>query len=205
MQALESQLPCLGAVLVGGKSKRMGTPKSVAILDSGEYLLERVVRTARQFCREVVLVGAGPIPQPLLIEERLPDADGIEGPLAGVLSALRWEPSARWLILACDLPLVTTEAIRWLLSQAMRDAVAVLPHLDDPSLAEPLFALYDPAAKPLLEKGARDGRRSIQRILAEEKVVSPRVPEELRPAWTNVNTPEAWEAVQRRLSGEPKQ
>lgn len=188
------QSGCSVAVLIGGKSSRMGWPKSMAAIQ-GEHVLERIVKVARTISLQVVLAGDGPVPEPLSGTALLTDAPGVEGPLGGVLSAFRRKPDERWIILACDLPLVTPDAVRWLLAQAGPDTIAVLPHLDDPNLKEPLFALYEPAAGVVLEEGARKGERSICRILVGEDVASPRVPGELRSAWMNVNTPEEWKAA----------
>jgi molybdopterin-guanine dinucleotide biosynthesis protein A len=43
-----------------------------------------------------------------------------------------------------------------------------------------------------MESAARAGERSIRRILAGKKIHSPRVPENLRKAFTNINTPDEW-------------
>jgi len=96
--------------------------------------------------------------------------------------------------MSCDVPFLSADALRWLLAQAKPGALAVLPHLDAPEMPEPLIALYTPLARRLLEAEACAGERSIRRILAG-KIHSPRVPEELGKAFTNVNTPEEWRAA----------
>jgi len=186
------------AVLIGGRGSRMGGPKSLLRL-GGEFLLERVARTAAAVAEEVVLVGAGPVPAPLRDMRRLSDAAGVEGPLAGVLAALRWRPQVGWIVLSCDLPFISQEALEWLIAQAGQDACAVVPHLDSPNQREALFAFYAPGAMALLEEGARRGERSLQRLLAGPGVLSPKVPDNLRAAWTNVNTPEEWAAAAKAI------
>jgi len=181
-------LPVWAAVLVGGAGRRMGQPKS-GLRIGDEPLLARITRVAAACAEGVVLVGKGPVPEECAERLRLPDAPGVEGPLAGLLSAMRWQPDARWLALACDLPFVNERAIRWLLDRCGPGRPAVAPHREDPGLTEPLFAVYDPPAASLLEAGARGGERSLRRILASSRVFSPRIPADLQRAWTNVNTP----------------
>ena len=170
----------------------MGFPKSLLKIRQ-EFLLEKIARAASAAAEEIVLVGSGQVPGKLLKVPRLKDEPGVGGPLGGVLSVLRWRPAARWLVFSCDLPFITQEAVGWLLSQSRADAVAVLPHLDSPGIPEPLFALYEPSVRPILDAAAQRGERSIRRILARERIVSPRVPHCLRAAWRNVNTAQEWQ------------
>ncbi len=183
------------AVLIGGKSSRMGFPKSL-LRAGGEFVLERIVAAAGEVSREVVLVGEAPLPAgELSALRRIPDAPGVEGPLGGLLAALRWRPRARWIALSCDAPFLSADALRWLIAQTEPGAIAVLPHLDSPETPEPLIALYTPKARSVFEQAARTGERSLRRIMAGEKFQSPRVPKHLRRAFANVNTPEEWRAA----------
>jgi molybdopterin-guanine dinucleotide biosynthesis protein A len=138
---------------------------------------------------EVVLLGGGGCPPPLAHLPRLSDVPGTRGPLAGMLAALRWSPRATWLIAACDLPLIDPAAIAWLLEQRRPGRWAVLPRVSATGV-EPLLALYEPQARPLLEALHRRGRPKPSLIADHPAVVSPEPPPELARAWTNVNTPE---------------
>ena len=176
----------------------MGFPKS--LLESGAgFVLERIAAAAGEVAEEAVLVGDGPAPSGLSGRERLSEVPGVEGPLGGLLAAFRRQPEASWIALSCDLPFVSAEALRWLLAQRTAGCMAVLPYLDSPDTPEPLLAFYGPTAGARLEQAAGRGERSIRRIFAGEAVVSPQVPEHLRKAWTNVNTPQDWSAALREL------
>lgn len=190
-----------GGILVGGQSKRMGRPKHLLEFH-GRTLLENAVLALRPHTPRVALLGSAVLPDPLppMLSglPRIPDAADIPGPLAGILAALRSKPAAAWIILACDLPHVSGLAVAWLLGQRRPDAVAALPALT-PGQVEPLFALYEPAALPLLEEIAR-GPNAAPRLLASQPgVLTPTPPAELSACWRNVNTPselESFEAVQ---------
>jgi molybdopterin-guanine dinucleotide biosynthesis protein A len=190
--------PC-AAVLIGGRSSRMGFSKTL-LRAGGGFVLERIVAAAGEVSREVVLVGEAPLPAgELSAMRRIQDVPGVEGPLGGLLAALRWRPRTRWLVISCDAPFLSADALRWLLAQAKPADIAVVPHLDAPERPEPLIALYTPRARSLMEPAARAGERSIRQILAGMKIHSPRVPEKFRKAFTNVNTPEEWRAASREV------
>lgn len=172
----------------------MGCPKGLLEF-GGLSLLEKIAGAAEEVASEVVLIGDGPTPDSMAERKHLADVPGIGGPLAGILAAFRWRPGAAWIVLSCDLPFVSGDALRWLLAQRTLDCLGVLPCLDSPDTPEPLLAVYAPSVGPAFEKAAQSGERSIRRILDREAVLSPRVPEHLRRAWTNVNTPEEWKAA----------
>ena len=183
------------AVLIGGQSSRMGYPKSL-LRAGGEFVLERIVAAAGEVSREVVLVGEAPLPAgELATLRRIQDAPDVEGPLGGLLAALRWRPRANWIVISCDAPFLSADALRWLLAQAKPGAIAVLPHLDSPETPEPLIALYTPKARSVFEQATRAGERSLRRIMVGKRIHSPRVPENLRKAFVNINTPEEWRAA----------
>ncbi|MFV2071719.1 MAG: molybdenum cofactor guanylyltransferase [Thermoanaerobaculales bacterium] len=177
--------PIFGGLLVGGASRRMGRPK--ATLPFGERKLAEVAADALSASvAEIVLLGAGPVPGSLADNRRLPDPPGLEGPLAGLLAALRWAPHAAWVIAACDLPRVMPEAVAWLIAQRRSGQLAVLPRVG-PGF-EPLLAIYEPEAGPLLEELVSSGRRAPRLIAAHPAVATPEPPPEIVNCWQNANT-----------------
>jgi len=187
-------IPTYSAVLIGGRSRRMGQPKSMLKTRRG-YLLESIVNAARAVSTNVVLVGDAPVPTGLADTKRLPDIPGISGPLAGLLSAFRWHPDARWIFLACDMPFITEEALRWLLRKSCPGTWVVAPRLKGHDECEPMAAVYEPPAGILLEKAAARGMYSLRRILEGNKIASPATPDALRKTWANVNTPADWDVA----------
>ena len=104
MSADPNRLPTLdAAILVGGVSSRMGTPKHLSTRD-GRTWLDAIVETVSPLVRRLVLVGEAKGPPNLRGLQRLDDVSGVRGPLAGILTVLRHDPSAAWLVVACDLP-----------------------------------------------------------------------------------------------------
>ncbi len=199
--------PLYAAVLIGGKSSRMGQPKHL-LSEAGSSWLERIVAVASPFVDAVVLAGNGEVPAGLSHLTRVADAGDVGGPLAGILAALRSQPQASWLILACDLPAVHAEAIGWLLAEVRQGDVAVLPSLDsrdhgpngsrDGQRIEPLLAWYNATSLPYLEEIAASGNWRINQLRHVEGVRSPQVPLHLQAAWNNINTPEQLQRYQNR-------
>ena len=62
-----------------------------------------------------------------------------------------------------------------------------MPRVD--GRAQPLLAVYEPQALPLLEALAVEGAGGPSRLAGAPKVFSPEPPEALRAAWRGVNTP----------------
>jgi molybdopterin-guanine dinucleotide biosynthesis protein A len=120
---------------------------------------------------------------------RLPDAPGAQGPMAGILSAMRWAPHASWLVAACDLPRLCPAALQWLLSTRAPGVWATLPKLPGRSGVEPLLAHYDFRARVLLEDLLAAGDFGLHRVSESQKVITPSPDASLADAWTNVNTP----------------
>lgn len=181
-----------GGVLAGGASRRMGSTKALLRLE-GRSFLARVANALEPAVERVVILGAGDDPLDQRGWLRLADSQGPAGPLAGMLAAFDWAPQAAWVFAACDLPLLTREAVDWLLGERRADHWAVLPRLQGP--IEPLFALYEPGARARLKELASSGDLSLQRLASLPGVRTPTPPPALWPAWRNVNTPEEWRAL----------
>ena len=179
--------PVHGCVLIGGRSRRMGRAKHL-LRDAGGSWIERTVEHLAAVTEQVVIVGAGEVPESLADCPRLPDVPGLAGPLAGMLAAMRWSPDAGWLVTACDLPGLKGGALDWLLARRRPGRWAVVPRRDD-GRPEPLLAYYDPRARPLLEALCLEGPPAPRRLVTDPRCHCPTPPADLLPAWRNVNTP----------------
>jgi molybdopterin-guanine dinucleotide biosynthesis protein A len=108
--------------------------------------------------------------------------------MAGLLGAMRAEPSACWVVASCDLPLLRPEAVRWLMSRRREGVWVVFPSLE--GLVEPLFALYEAEARDALEEAAAAGVHTLRRLNSNPRVATVEPPESLRRCWFNANTPQ---------------
>jgi molybdopterin-guanine dinucleotide biosynthesis protein A len=120
--------------------------------------------------------------------DRLPG----RGPLGGLLTALE-VTDAKWnLLVACDMPHVTAEALILLLDRAdQTGGLCVAPVT--PSGAEPLCAVYNADCLPAVRRALADQRLKMRDLLPELGVS---LVAGLDPLlFTNVNTPADWAAL----------
>jgi len=182
------QTPVWGCVLIGGRSRRMGRPKHL-IEHGGMTWLEHAVKKLAPLVDQVVLSGPGQVPDTLVTLPRVPDGPGLAGPLAGILSVMRWHPAVSWLVMACDQPDVQVESLQWLLDRRKPGVRAILPDLKGDGHIEPLLAWYDYRCRLPLEEIAASGSLRISQLAGQPGVHQFQPPEHLHSSWRNVNTP----------------
>lgn len=184
------RVPLYGAILIGGKSSRMGRPKHLLQDKAGKSWLEGLAEKISPFVEQLVISGQGEVPGPLRRIERIDDLPGMHGPLAGIGALFRKHPFTSWLVSACDMPQIDARAIDWLLAQRQRPGVAVLPRNPESGRFEPLLACYDYRCGPLIESLIRSGSRKISELAENNLVVQPEIPIDLIGCWQNVNYPD---------------
>lgn len=109
------------------------------------------------------------------------------GPAAGLMAAYREDPSALWLVVACDFPLLTPSALGQLRAGF---AAPVTCFVNREGFSEPLLAIWSADALRRLERNVVDG------ILGPSSVVRQLEGKGIRPdeeKWLfNANTKEEW-------------
>lgn len=175
------------AIFAGGQSLRMGTDKALLCID-GISLLERTARIAFSVSQNVFIVGrAAPEKWPLAEVEFLLDEIPGLGPLGGLQTVLRREAAV--LALACDLPKITSDGLRWLLAQSTGECGVVTKNNDQ---LEPLFSVYTAACLPIIEANIAFGRRSLHALIQSGDFNFATAPPEVTEQLFNANTPEEW-------------
>lgn len=102
-------------VLVGGASRRMGRDKAhLPHPSSGVPLLVHQLRIVAELARPPVMVSArqGQTLPPLPPNVIRIDDDGVAGPLGGMVAALRQAEAVHLLVVAVDLPFLTTAVLQ---------------------------------------------------------------------------------------------
>jgi molybdopterin-guanine dinucleotide biosynthesis protein A len=131
-----------GVLLVGGASRRFGSPKALARI-GGETLAERGWRLLGDACEERLAVGKAadglPLPFPLL-----DDGTDLRHPAAGIVAALRASAHDVCVVVPVDCPRLTAAAVR-ALGEACADAAW-------PEGAGPLPGAYRRTALAALER-----------------------------------------------------
>lgn len=177
-----------GLVLAGGKSTRMGTDKDV-IKWHGKEQRYYVADLLKPFCEDV-FISCRP-EQVATIDaayKALPDTFLNMGPTGGILSALRSQRDKAWLVVACDLPLLNEETIRFLTTHRNNAHIATTYESPHDGLPEPLITIWEPESYPALLNFLGQGKTCPRKVLmnTETTILKPLQPQALM----NVNTPE---------------
>ncbi len=180
-----------GFVLAGGRSSRMGRDK--ALLPYGQAtLLEAMATRVLAAAGHVALIGDAPaygkFGYPVY-----PDRFPARGPIAGLDAALSLQLAEWNLVVACDMPRVTTEVLSSLLERTHSIAdpylACVIP-LNENGGFEPLCAVYHSTCLSVVERSLGENRFKMKVLLSELRTVG--VQEWPSGAFTNINTPGEW-------------
>jgi molybdopterin-guanine dinucleotide biosynthesis protein A len=189
--------PLCGLVLAGGYGTRLGRDKGEI-----EYHGKAQARWAVELLHSVV----APVFVSLRAEQRdrkayvgLPsivDDQRSEGPASGLLAAWRVHRDVAWLVIAADMPLLTRSLLRDLVDRRDSTALATAYRHAD-TTPEPLCAVWEPAARPVLERAPAGQTPSLRRVLetGPALLLIPQDPSQL----ASVNAPDDDAAVRRRL------
>jgi len=176
-----------GYVLVGGRSSRMGCDKALLPFH-GRALAQVVARHVAQAAGSAVLVGAREryrgLGYPLI-----PDDFPGEGPLGGILTALR-HTAAEWnLVAACDMPGLASGFLEDLLAAAEVNQASTVP-MGPSGRLEPLCAVWRRDSLGHLENAFTGGIRKVASACEGLRMAIYPVAEVA--LFQNVNTPKDW-------------
>ena len=117
------------AVLIGGDSSRMGTDKATYEVD-GIAMANRVADAAVEAgAAQVLLIGGSQAKAKALRGVWKKDSFPGEGPLGGVITALKHSDHDAVVVLSCDMPFITSSVIHSLV-RALDDAQATVGRTD---------------------------------------------------------------------------
>jgi len=127
-----------GIILAGGNSRRLGRNKALLEL-GGRSLLARTWAQVRPLCREVIVAGGPGSTEELRGARHVADIHPGHGALGGIHAGLRAACTEYSLVVACDMPFLNRDLLRYMIGKADGYDV-VIPCLN--GLTEPLHALY---------------------------------------------------------------
>jgi len=179
-------------ILAGGKNTRMGGRDKAFLRVGGRTVFERTLTVLRQCFSHVVVVSNNAEKFAGFDVEITKDELPSFGPLSGLHAGLGRIHAPYAFVAACDMPFLSAEPIRFLVSLA-RDQDAVVPCWEGD--IEPLHAVYSAALRPRIVKAVKHGARAMRDLLPLIRVEY--VPESVmsgvrgaEKSLRNVNTPE---------------
>lgn len=176
-------------ILAGGKSTRMGQNKANMVyqnqnqLNRISALLKTKVEQVFVSCRK---------DQDLQTEyPKIYDRAEDMGPLGAITTTFRAHPNDAWLVVACDLPLLDSEALNELIENRSTKHLATAFLNEDTGFAEPLITIWEPKSYMRMLQFESLGYTCPRKVLinSNTKLIKPTDSTKLM----NVNTPEDFE------------
>jgi len=166
-----------GVLLVGGASRRFGSPKALARFQ-GEVLGERAHGVLEEAFGRVLVVGkqGDGLRLPFDVAD---DGSEVRAAIVGLAAALRLAETGLSVVLPTDMPLVSADLLRRLAEEAEGYDAAV-------PQTGPLPGAYRKSTLPVLERRIALGDYALYRALED---LSVRVVELDERELANVNTP----------------
>lgn len=187
-------------ILAGGESSRMGKDKALLKLHNST-LLSQVCLVAQECAAQTLVVtpwieryrdvlppGIQLIPEKLLLHATS------NTPLIGFAQGMRMVKTEWILLLACDLPYLSSSQVKqWslALTTVLPAEIALLPR--NPKGWEPLCGFYRQSCLTSLEAHINRGGKSFQTWLNKQTVRELEISD--RTCLFNCNTPEDWKVV----------
>jgi molybdopterin-guanine dinucleotide biosynthesis protein A len=159
-----------GVIMAGGVSQRLGKDKALERI-GGRTLIERVIDSLVPLTSEVLVVVARAEqaaalrlpPSVRVVSDRYPG----KGSLGGIFTGLDASAEAWSLVVACDMPFLNGELLRYLIEESS-NVDAVVPLLG--GQPEPLHALYSKACLAPMERMVRAGDLKIAPLFEAVRV-----------------------------------
>ena len=159
-----------GVIMAGGTSQRLGRNKALERI-GGKALIERVMDSLVPLTTEVLVVVAQPEqaaalllpPWVRVVSDRYPG----RGSLGGIFSGLQASAEPWSLVVACDMPFLNRELLRYLIGETS-NVDAVVPCLG--GQPEPLHALYSKACLAPMQRMLRAGQLKIAPLFEAVRV-----------------------------------
>jgi len=190
-------LPMTGIVLAGGKSSRMGTNK--AFLEwQGQPLIERSLQVLRPIFSEIIISTNNPELYSRYGVKTVQDIFVDQGPLGGLHACLREAQYDYSFFVACDMPFLGPEVIRFLAGLTGKESV-IVPEVDGG--LHPLHAFYHKKCLSIIQKKLEAKRLKLTEIYQECTVRYVREEElqgfsHIKRSFSNINTPQEWLELQ---------
>jgi molybdopterin-guanine dinucleotide biosynthesis protein A len=192
-----------GVIQAGGRSTRMGGEPKALLTVGGRRIVERVVDAIAPVVDDLLVVTNTPDLYAFLGLRMVGDVYPEGGSLGGIYSGLAAAAGEAAFTVACDMPFLSTEVARLVVSRAAEGDV-VIPRVG--GQWETLHACYAKACLPAMRARLQAGRLKIVGFFGDVRVVEVAEAEVARfrdpvVVFMNVNTPEEL-ARARSLAGE---
>ena len=180
------------AIIAGGRAQRRGGLDKSNLVFGGRRIIDRQLSVLGHVAEHILIVSNDHYAFRASGLQVCADLIQGAGPLSGLYTALVRSPTARTIVVACDLPFLTVSLLRHLAARA-RGADAAIPRTATGT--EPLCAVYDRACVEPIRARLERGELRVSALGDAIRVtdIGPSEVAPFDPAGTlffNVNTPD---------------
>ncbi|MFC4309321.1 NTP transferase domain-containing protein [Steroidobacter flavus] len=197
---MSADAPLFGLVLAGGASTRMQRDKA-AIEYHGQSQLHWTFHLLSHVCA-ATFVSVRPDQREEPTRAGLPqivDRQPGIGPIAGISAALHAHPKAAWIVVACDLPFLNEQTLRYLVERRDPRKIATAFKSSHDGLPEPLCAIWEPAAREPVLAHIAAGKQCPRKFLINADTLLLDLPD--ARALDNVNTSDEYRSAVSAFGG----
>jgi len=187
-----------GVILAGGSSKRYGKNKAFLKIGSAR-LIDSIIQEMKTIFKRVVLITNEKKKYEYLEIPMFEDRVKGLGPLGGIYTGLMSIPEQAGFFVACDMPLINRQLVRYMVDINKDSYAAVVPLVA--SEVEPLHAIYTKSCmKPI--RSLIDSHHYQVRLFYDHILVRYVREEEIKKfccpskAFLNINTPDEFAKIQ---------
>jgi molybdopterin-guanine dinucleotide biosynthesis protein A len=138
-------------ILAGGKYRRLGRNKALEIIN-GKSIIERIIGRLESLSSRILIVTSPENTEfPFKNKaEVIVDLMPGMGPMGGIYTGLAASNSSHVIAVACDMPFLNTELLRYMV-EVSEGYDAIIPRLDDGKV-ESLHAVYSKSCLDIMKK-----------------------------------------------------
>jgi len=155
-----------GIMLAGGQSSRLGMDKSFVNVN-GQSLIEQIAAKLTRLSDDVIIVTNSPEKYDHLEARLVGDIYPGKGALGGIYSGLRAAANTYSLVVACDMPFLDLNLLRYMILLA-RGHDVIIPKIR--GFLEPLHALYSKSCLEPIDRLLAQGGLKIIDFFSEVRV-----------------------------------
>lgn len=189
------------AIIAGGKSSRMGTDKAFVTLADKPMIEHVIERTADIGQSGTILITNNKSAYAHLNLPMYTDIQQEKGSLGGIYTAISHSKTPYTLVVACDMPFLNPDLLKFMVAQISEDVDIVVPRVE--GYPQGLHAIYSKTCLDPIENQLDEDRLKIIRFYDQVRV---RYLDEADyapfagdgHAFTNLNTPEELKAAQEK-------
>ncbi|MEK6615419.1 MAG: molybdenum cofactor guanylyltransferase [Bacteroidota bacterium] len=181
-----------GVILAGGKNSRMGSDKGMLTVD-GKKIIERILDAMKPVVDEIIIIS----------NEKNYDYLGYKvyndiikecGPMGGIHAALSFSATEKNLIVACDMPFITSSVLKQIINNSTDCGIAVPEFLGE---AQPLCGVYSKSCLSKFVKLLKKGNWKMKDAFNYFKVNNIRFTKDELPEnhFLNLNTPVEYQTI----------